>query len=168
MPVCRLHCRCDPGNVNPAPGGVCQPCNVARSGANKARTACVCATGLTAVLFQAGALQQCVTPGLNCASIPQATVNIVGNNCTCVAGYTAQYGSNGRLQSCTAPPPPPSNSAVPDSAIAVSGTWTVIPVLANDDHDDDHDDHDHSTAHRCSVSPPAGWQRDHSGECHRH
>jgi hypothetical protein len=75
---------------------------------------------------------QCVTPGLNCGSIPQAIVNIVGNNCTCVAGLTAQYGSNGRLQSCSAlQSPPPSNTAVQDTASISSGTWTAIPVLAN-------------------------------------
>jgi hypothetical protein len=55
-------------------------------------------------------------------------INIVGNGCACEDGYDAQYSNSGELRACVVQAP----VVLQDSATAVSGTWTVIPVLAND------------------------------------
>jgi hypothetical protein len=114
------------------PGGVCQPCSVAYSVANDARTACMCAAGYDPVTFPSnGLLLKCVARSTSCSGIPKATPNMVGNNCSCETGYVAQYSSSssGRLQSCIAQQ---RVTVVSDSTVAESGTWVVIPVLAND------------------------------------
>jgi hypothetical protein len=123
-------CRCDPGSVNANPGGICQPCSVANSAPNAARTACLCADGFNVVLSPAsGALLKCTARSLNqCKATAHAVVNIVGNGCTCEAGFDPVPGSNGALLICVAPAP----VVRQDSATAVSGTWTIIPVRSMD------------------------------------
>jgi hypothetical protein len=77
-----------------------------------------------------GVWLKCVANGINCRSIANAVVSPMGTSCMCVGSYTPSYATIGALQSCSKAV----SGAVPaaDNATAVSGTWTVIPVLAND------------------------------------
>jgi hypothetical protein len=88
----------------------------------------MCADGYDAVLSPgSGALLRCIARSLNqCKAVAHAIVNIVGNGCACEAGCDPSYSSSDTLQACI------SQGPIQDSATAVSGTWTTIPVLAND------------------------------------
>jgi hypothetical protein len=121
---------CKAGSVNAAAGGICQPCSIANAVSNEARTSCMCAAGFEPVTSPAtGALLKCAARSLNqCRAVADAEVDIVGTGCARAAGYSPTYSSSGTLTSCTPPTPP----VLPVNATAVSGTWTVIPVLAND------------------------------------
>jgi hypothetical protein len=93
----------------------------------------VCAEGFDAVTHPgSGRLLKCVKPGLKCAAISNAVVDIAGTGCACADGFKPQLGTTNTAELICVPKVPEAAKAINDNATAVSSTWVVIPVLAND------------------------------------